>query len=396
MSARKWSLPLRMALLLACTCGPIGSTVAEPSGSGAVGSGAPSGSTAVSGGASGMAGATAGTQGGAGSDPGSGPEAGAPVASAPGGYHVVGPKILDAAGSPHMFHGVDRPSLEWSATGESLSASDYEKMKAWKANVVRIALNQDFWLANTSSYRTTVAQQVTWAEAADLDVILDLHWSDKGQLGAQAGQQCMADQNSMTFWTQLAGAFKGDGRVLFELYNEPHDVPVNVWLGGGPACGFQVAGMQQLYGAVRATGAENLVLIGGLKYAFDLSFVSGYAVQGHNIVYVTHPYHSQYMDKEAAAWYGAFGYLAAQVPVMATEFGDQTGNTDGCATSYYTSLLAYFNGTPTSGAQLPANPIHWTGWAWYPADCSFPSLIKDWQGTPTPPGQVEQAALLAY
>ena len=141
---------------------------------------------------------------------------------------------------------------------------------------------------------------------------------------------------------------------------------------------------------------ENLVLIGGLKYAFDLSFVSGYSVQGHNIVYVTHPYHSQYMDKEAATWYTAFGYLAAQYPVMATEFGDQTGDTDGCATTYYTSLLSYFNAAPTSGTQLPANPIHWTGWAWYPADCSFPSLIKDWQGTPTAPGQVEQAALLAY
>jgi hypothetical protein len=315
---------------------------------------------------------------------------------APGGYRVVGPKVLDALGNPHVFHGLDRPSLEWSAAGDSLSASDYMTMKTWNANVVRIAMNQDFWLSNTSSYRATVSQQVQWAEAAGLDVILDLHWSDKGQLGGTAGQQCMADQNSITFWAQVAQTYMGDGRVLFELYNEPHDVPINVWLSGGAGCGFQVAGMQQLYNAVRGMGAQNVVLVGGLKYAFDLSFVSGYPVQGYNIMYATHPYHSQYMDKEASSWYAAFGYLAATVPVMATEFGDQIGNTDGCETTYYSTLIQYFDGTYTGGSQLPANRIHWSGWGWYPGDCSFPSLIKDWQGTPTPPGAVEKAALLSY
>jgi hypothetical protein len=335
-----------------------------------------------------------------GSVPPPGPDAGAigiDVAGAASAvYRVVGPKVLDAAGNVHMFHGLDRPSLEWSATGDNLAATDYVKMKGWKANVVRLALNQDFWLADTSSYEATVDQQVQWAEAAGLDVILDLHWSDKGQLGSAPAQQCMADVNSLTFWTQVASKYRADGHVLFELYNEPHDVPVNVWLSGGPACGFQVAGMQQLYDAVRAAGAPNLVIVGGLKYAFDLSFVGGYAVSGYNILYATHPYHTKYMDKEAGTWYAAFGYLAATYPVMATEFGDQNGAADGCETSYYTSLIQYFDGMAGAASQPPANPIHWSGWGWYPADCSFPSLIKDWQGTPTAPGAVEQAALQAY
>jgi hypothetical protein len=40
--------------------------------------------------------------------------------------------------------------------------------------------------------------------------------------------------------------------------------------------------------------------------------------------------------------------------------------------------------------------VSWTGWAWYVKDCSFPSLISDWNGTPTAAGAVLQTALKSY
>ena len=43
----------------------------------------------------------------------------------------------------------------------------------------------------------------------------------------------MADQNSVTFWAEVANKYKGDGRVIFELYNEPRDVTWEVWQNGG-------------------------------------------------------------------------------------------------------------------------------------------------------------------
>jgi endoglucanase len=306
-------------------------------------------------------------------------------ASAPGGYSVDGPTIYDASHKAHSFHGVDRPSLEWSATGESLSQGDYQNMASWKANVVRIALNQDFWLpdspAYAAGYAPLVDTQIQWAESAGLDVILDLHWSDKGDYSQTPAQQRMADAHSATFWTQVASRYKGDGRVLFELYNEPHDVPWSVWLSGGPSGdGFTVTGMQALYNAVRATGAENLVVIGGLQYAFDLSGVNENRVQGHNIVWATHPYNEQ--GKQPQNWDDAFGSLSATDPVMATEFGDTTS----CATDYYSTLIAY----------LDSHHISWSGWAWYVSGCQFPSIITDWSGTPSAAGQIEKTALAAY
>jgi endoglucanase len=353
-------------------------------------------------------------------------DTGPDVPLATNGYTVRGPTIYDSTGAPHLFHGVDRPSLEWDATGQESSvnsgipATDFTTMAtSWKANVVRVSLNQDFWLSGAklynSGYQTTVMGVVRNAEAAGLDVILDLHWSDCGNLGvtetassgsgvpdnaAVSGQQVMGDANSVTFWTQVATMFKADPHVLLELYNEPNGVPWTEWLSGGNSTGCATAGMQALYNAVRlappaGAGAENLVIIGGLNYAFDLSGVSSglYQVAGNNIIYATHPYNEG--DKQMAAsgsgigWDAAFGNLTANFPVMITEFGDTTA----CSSTYSSEVIAYANKT---GSDVPANEISWSGYGWFVGSCTMPSLITDWAGTPTVPGQVVQSALLAY
>ena len=205
-----------------------------------------------------------------------------PPTTAPHGYYTNGATVCAIDGTPHTFVGVDRPSLEWSPGGAGISAADFQMMAGWGANVVRIALNQDFWLSGAAlhdpSYRLTVDQAVKWAEAAGLDVILDLHWSDAGDLTVtstasqgpgNSQQQPMADVNFIQFWKEVADAYKGDGRVIFELYNEPHGIGWDVWLNGGLAGKYTAAGMQQLYDAVRGTGANNVVIAGGLDWAYD-------------------------------------------------------------------------------------------------------------------------------
>jgi hypothetical protein len=308
---------------------------------------------------------------------------------APGGYYVNGNTVCTADGRAHLFHGVDRPSLEWSPLGEHLSASDFALMGNWKANVVRVALNQDYWLPGSSQTDTTypgrVDSAIAWAEAAGMDVILDLHWSDKGVLGScpKSCQQMMADANSLTFWTQVADRYKGDGRVLFELYNEPFGVSWPVWQSGGSTGTWQAVGMQQLYEAVRATGAENLVVIGGLEYAYDLSGVPASRISGHNIMYATHPYNDAPDKAAGAPWDTHWGFLTATDPVIVTEFGDRGAS---CPSQYSSELIAYADQHHAS----------WTAWAWYVGGCTFPSIIAGWDGTPNAPGMAVQAALAGY
>ncbi|MGA7120517.1 MAG: glycoside hydrolase family 5 protein [Polyangiaceae bacterium] len=332
-------------------------------------------------------------------------EGGTPPPTAPNGYYTNGATVCTANATPHQFHGVDRPSLEWSTTGQNVAPADFMTMASWGANVVRVALNQDFWLSgaalNDPTYPATVDKAVAWAEAAGLDVILDLHWSDAGDLTVtstqkqgpgNSNQQNMADVNSIEFWKEVASRYKNDGRVLFELYNEPHGITWDLWLNGGQSGGYAVAGMQQLYDAVRGAGANNVVIAGGLDWAYDLSGVGPGAsyVQGYNVMYATHPYIS---SAPPSAWEGSFGHLATTdfAPVVVTEFGD--GRNGLCTGDYDQQLIAFAN----------ARGISWTAWAWYPKvstsdpqGCSFPSLILDWSGTPSVQGVVVEAALQAY
>lgn len=285
------------------------------------------------------------------------------------GYSTSGKNILGPDGKPILLRGLDRCSLEWSATGDHISIGDFKLMGTWGANVIRVPLSQCFWLANTQNYQGTISSVVSMIKSLKMGVILDLHVSDKGQDGVSCTQQTMADMRSVTFWNQVASAYKNDPWVIFELYNEPHDVSWNVWKNGGDAGGFQSPGFQTLYNTVRGTGANNLVLIGGLNWAYDLSGVPSNAISGSNIAYASHPY-SNY-GKMPQDWPAGFGNLANSYPVVLTEFGDLN-----CDPTYYNQIIQYSN----------QHDISWTAWAWYPGGCKFPAVIDDWNGTPNAQG----------
>jgi len=295
-------------------------------------------------------------------------------------YSTSGNKILDPNGKPILLRGVARPSLEWSATGEHLSLSDYQLIKGWGANVVRLGLSQCYWLSTSSlynaNYKSTIDQQVTWIKGLGLGVIIDLHWSNQGVNSNSCGQQTMLDSNSLTFWKEVATKYLNDPLVIFELYNEPHDVSWSVWKNGGDAGGYNTPGMLAAYNAVRATGANNVVIINGLNYAFDLTGIPANAISGSNIVYGTHPY--DYSGKQVSDYDSAFGNLASTYPLIATEFGEYN-----CNPTYISNFIDYAN----------RKSMSWTAWAWYVNGCGFPSLIADWSGTPTADGQKVKSSL---
>jgi hypothetical protein len=152
--------------------------------------------------------------------------------------------------------------------------------------------------------------------------------------------------------------------------------------------------MQQLYDAVRAQGAQNLVIIGGTHWGYYLNTVQNNLVTGYNIAYSAHPY--DYDDKQPNVWDEDFGFMAAKAPVIITEFGGYDCNADG----YYTKFLDY----------AKQKKLSWIAWAWWtPPDvsstytaaqrsaevCNFPSLILDWNGTPSTTGSLIKSHLLS-
>jgi hypothetical protein len=293
---------------------------------------------------------------------------------APGGYYTEGNRIFDASGNVHVFKGIARPSMEFDPAGLGITRDDIQRMAATGANVIRFALSEGYWLSThpefNPNYQAYVDRAIQWTLQNGMDAMIDLHWS-----GNPAAQQQMADRQAITFWQQVAQKYRGDGRVIFELYNEPHDVSAAVWRNGDGT----FAGMQQMYDTVRAAGANNLVLVGGLDFAYNLeSVLPAMQLNGTNIAYVTHPYRF----KNPAPPQGYDG-VVANFPIVATEFGDADvggiGPND-CGTAAYTNAINDFNRLGVS----------WTAWAWTvaPSRCAFPALIDRYDGTPTPPGQI--------
>ena len=171
--------------------------------------------------------------------------------------------------------------------------------------------------------------------------------------------------------------------MMFELYNEPHDVSWSVWKSGGATGeGLQAVGMQQLYDTVRATGAQNLVIIGGLDWAYDLSGVPANRIDGYNIVYATHPY-----TQRRASAAVRLGH------VLGIPDRDRSGHRHGVRRLDETTLR---DGLQRSSSRTPTR----TPPAGPPGPGSrrlhVPALIDDWSATPSPTGDVVKAALLGY
>ncbi|HEX3345362.1 MAG TPA: cellulase family glycosylhydrolase, partial [Polyangiaceae bacterium] len=181
-------------------------------------------------------------------------------------------------------------------------------------------------------------------------------------------------------------AFKDDPGVVFDLYNEPFIKPENAettdpwtcWLGGcvmrRSAPGgetWKSAGMQALVDAVRATGATNVIVLGGLSYANDLSGWLDHAPNDplHQLAASFHLYNFAWPCSSSACWTGTLGPLAARVPVLTGELGEND-----CDRGF---VDAYMGWADRQG-------ISYLGWAWNTWDCrSGPSLIRDYDGTPT-------------
>jgi Cellulase (glycosyl hydrolase family 5)/Cellulose binding domain/Abnormal spindle-like microcephaly-assoc'd, ASPM-SPD-2-Hydin len=256
-------------------------------------------------------------------------------------------------------------------------------MKTWDINTVRVPLNEDCWLGingvnaaySGANYQSAVANYVATLQAAGIVPILDLHWNAAGTTLA-ASQQLMADEDhSPAFWTSVATYFKSNPGVIFDLYNEPHDISWSCWLNGCTTSGGWVAaGMQQLVTAVRATGATQPIMVGGLNWGGDLSQWLAYEPSDplHQLIASVHIYNFS-QDNTVASWNQTIAPVAAQVPVVTGELGEND-----CAHGFIDQYMAWAD----------SQGVSYLGWTWDSTasgwSCSSgPALIADYTGTPT-------------
>lgn len=215
--------------------------------------------------------------------------------------HIKNGQLVDGSGRPSRLLGVDATGTEWDCalgggiSPGSLDSHETAAMRSWHVKIVRVPLNEDCWLGINqapaayagTAYRAAIKGWVSALNQAGIIAILDLHANAPGNYLA-INQVAMADaDHATTFWSQVAKDYKSNPAVMFDLFNEPYmsnayppsATDWNCWLNGcrttssfpiktGTATAtYNIVGMQQLVNTVRATGATQPLLIGGLNYA---------------------------------------------------------------------------------------------------------------------------------
>jgi hypothetical protein len=212
--------------------------------------------------------------------------------------------------------------------------------------------------------------------------VLDLHWSAPGRQRA-VGQRELPDRDhSVAFWASVARMFRRDPGVIFDVYNEPHDVGWRCWRDGCGVGGWRAAGMQQLVTAIRRSGARQPIMLGGLAWSNDLSQWLRWRPRDsrHQLVASFHLYNFNTCST-VSCWDRTVAPVAKRVPVVTGELGESD-----CAHGFIDSYMAWAD----------AHGISYLGWTWDTWDCrDGPALISSYDGSPTPFGVGFRNHLLA-
>lgn len=302
-----------------------------------------------------------------------------------GALRVQGNELL-ADGKPIMLRGVAVGDPILARQGRSLS--DYERIaRDWHANVVRISLHPAVWKHSPhAQVLDTLAREIDAALKNGMYVILDWHaigwpngYYEKIEKDWTDDPADLYDSNfdlAKSFWDEVSARFGKDGRIIFELWNEPvlskkeEDEETPRWEELKPF-------FAELLRIVR-THSGNVVLATGNEWAYELRGIRNDPLPGVNVAYSWHIYAGT-DDNDEREWAKHLDELQTVAPVMVTEWGFQEHTSEpfqGTAKSFGTKFVRDF---------LEGRHLHSTAWCWHP-DWTPVMLKADWK-TPTPMGR---------
>lgn len=301
-----------------------------------------------------------------------------------------------------------------------LTSTEAQAIASWHLNAVRIPLNEDCWLGINGVdpalsgvyYQEAIKEWVAALNSAGLVAILDLHFAAPGGYLASS-QWPMADEDhAPTFWSQVATDFASVPGVIFDLFNEPYLGGVHptltdwsCWLNGclnttplstaqesGTLVQYQTAGMQQLVSVVRATGARQPIMVGGLYWSGDpcqlpasgppfgtcpeKAFLPSDPL--HQLILDFHTYLPNSACQSLQCWDAvAAGAQKADIPIVTGELGEKD-----CSASYMDSYMSWAD----------QHSVSYLAWNWgvgkspscqVGTGTSNHNLLQNWNGQPS-------------
>lgn len=333
--------------------------------------------------------------------------------------------------------GKDTGVMPWGIFEVPATQQTINGLKKWNINTVRVPLNESCWNgipsvdtrtnipSNTNeylgkfnsysgeNYRSAITNWVNLLTQNNIAVVVEIHWSAPGTFVARDQAAMLNRDNSIRAWTDISNRFKNNSAVLFDLHNEPYSwwrdwnqesttATWNCWKKGsgtgvncagldewwdhasnsfnnGAVLKYQAAGMDELTAAVRATGAQNIIILGGLTYANNLTHFLQYKPNDSNIMASIHNYNFNHCDNRQC-WEQQYKPVAQVVPVIAGEVGqsitvDWKDNLD---QEFVNKITAFYD----------ENNIHYLAWLWNiwgkkenQWGCNSHTLVSNYDGT---------------
>ncbi len=299
-------------------------------------------------------------------------------------YHVQGKTILDNQGLRYTLYGVHstalfEPNWQNSVDYKNFTLAQMQAAReVWHANVVAFQVawanlfpDQNNFNAPDAVYLQAMDTAVTWANQEHMNVIFNLQ-------SETTTNEIMATTPSIKFWQVVANRYKDNQRVFFDVFNEPRDFyDWNLWQSGGMFQGVRYVGMQQLVDTIRATGAQNLILVQGqgAGESFDYDNFQSHLLHGTNLVYSIHPYLSSTQHLTRQNWEQWWGQAVTNlnVPFVVGEWNETSGS--GCVSNApavvpaFLSYIQQLNIGLIAWALTPGSLIRGTGnpndaWDW--------------------------------
>jgi len=247
---------------------------------------------------------------------------------------------------------------------------------------VRVPLNEDCWLGingvdpalSGASYRQAIVDFVSRLHSHGLLAILDLHANAPGTRLATEFDMMADHDHSPAFWRSVASTFVDDHGVLFDVFNEPHQISWQCWLSGCTTTGgWKAAGMQELINAVRSMGATQPILLGGLQWANDMTRWEQFLPYDPSGQLVASFHAYDFADCASdGCWDATIAPLAERYPIVTGEIGDSDCNHD-----FIDRYMTWAD----------SHRISYLGWTWNTGGdwtCEGgPTLITDYSGTPS-------------
>jgi len=313
--------------------------------------------------------------------PGASPPATAPPPPSPAGtavalhgaLHVSGTAIVDAAGAPVALHGM---SLFWSQWGSAFwNAKAVNSLAVdWKTTVVRAAMGVDNggYLEAPAREKARVTAVVDEAISRGIYVIIDWHDHD-------------ADKHTdaaKAFFREMAGTYGATPNVIFEIWNEPVDVPWRT------VKSYATTMLTE----IRGRGATNVVIVGSPHWSQDVDVAAADPVADANVAYALHfyantPAHRAPLRAKAAT------AIAAGRALFVSEWGASAADGGGGVDTVESALWLDF---------LRLHHIGWCNWSLFDKPEAASALLPG--ASPTGPwpaaalsasGTFVKAALLA-